>query len=276
VTGSEEAPAVGKNRLAGKVALVTGAGTAGEGWGNGKATAVVYAREGARVFAVDISERAVAETRRIIDAEGGRCVAHVADVSRADQVEAMVRACLEAFGRIDVLHNNVGVFTTGTPPETGEDEWDRVFAVNVKSAFLTCRAVLPVMERQGGGAIVNISTLSSIRFTGPPTGTYSASKAALNAFTQNIAIQYAAKGIRANCVLPGHLDTPLIANKLRETMSEDEVRKALEARHRIVPMGRLGTAWDVAHASLFLASDEAAFITGIELVVDGGMSCRAV
>lgn len=258
------------------MALVTGAGTAGDGWGNGKATAVLYAREGARVFAVDLSERALAETRRIIEDEGGACIAHVGDVSRAEQVEAMVRACLDAYGRIDILHNNVGVFVTGSPPETSEAEWDRVFAINVKSAFLTCRAILPVMERQGGGVIVNISSLSSIRFTGPPTGTYSASKAALNEFTKNMAIQYAGKGIRANCVLPGHLHTPLIVNQLRETLREEEVQKALEQRHRLVPMARVGTAWDVAYASLFLASDEAGFITGIELVVDGGMSCRAV
>lgn len=257
-------------RLKDKVAIVTGAGSQGPGWGNGKATAVVFAREGAKVFAVDLNPDAVEETRRIIEDEGGECSAFVADVARADGVEALVAACMERYDRIDVLHNNVGIGSLGGPVEVGEEEWDRVFAVNAKSVYLTCRAVLPIMERQGGGSIVNISSIGSIRDIGVPYVAYGASKAAVNQATQSIAVQYAAKGIRCNAILPGLINTPMVHNSMKGLYgSLDELIKARDAR---CPTGKMGTAWDIAYAALFLASDESRYVNGIQLIVDGGLT----
>lgn len=258
-------------RLAGRVALVAGAGSAGEGWGNGKATAVLFAREGATVFAVDVDGAAAEETTRIIGDEGGAAEPFAADVSDAESVAGMVAACLSRFGRIDVLQNNVGILTFGGPVETDEAEWDRVHAVNLKSMFLTCKHVLPCMERQGGGAIVNVSSVASIRWTGVPLVSYATSKAAVNQLTRAIALQYAAQGIRCNAVLPGLMDTPMIHDALRR--DDGDVDELLAARNAQCPTGKMGDAWDVAHASLFLAGDEARYVTGHCLVVDGGLSC---
>ncbi|MBM3801196.1 MAG: glucose 1-dehydrogenase [Acidimicrobiia bacterium] len=263
-------------RLKDKVAIVTGAGSSGPGWGNGKATAVLFAREGARVLAVDISESAVEETRSIIEQEGGVCVTYRADVSRADDVSAMVDCCLEAFGRVDILQNNVGILEVGGPVEISEQNWDRVLDVNVKSMFLACKCVLPIMERQGRGAIVNVSSISSIRYTGYPSVSYNASKGAVNQLTQNIAVQYARKGIRANCVLPGLMNTPMIIEPLKNVYREGSIEGMICERDALVPMGKMGDAWDVAYASLFLASNEAKYITGALLVVDGGLTCKFV
>ena len=185
------------DRLKEKVALVSGAGSSGPGWGNGKATAVLFAREGARVLAADINLDAAVETKRIIEGEGGVCEAVAGNVSLAHNVAAMVDACIAAFGRIDVLHNNVGIVEVGGPVETTEDSWDRVNDVNLKSMFLTCKQVLPHMERQGKGAIVNIASVSGIRWLGVPYISYAATKAAVIQFTRVIALQYARSGIRA-------------------------------------------------------------------------------
>ena len=187
------------DRLRDKVALVSGAGSSGPGWGNGKATAVLFAREGAKILAADINRDAAHETRRIIDGEGGICEAVSADVSRADDVGAMINACIATFGRIDVLHNNVGIVDVGGPVETTEESWDRVNDVNLKSVFLTCKHVLPHMEQQGKGAIVNIASVSGIRWLGVPYISYAATKAAI-IFTRVIALQYARSGIRANTI----------------------------------------------------------------------------
>ena len=198
------------DRLKDKVALVSGAGSSGPGWGNGKATAVLFAREGARVIAVDINLAAALETKRIIEAEGGICEAVAGDVSRTDDVAAVVDACILAFGRIDVLHNNVGIVEVGGPVETSEESWDRVNDVNMKSMFLTCKQVLPHMIRQGKGAIVNIASVSGIRWLGVPYISYAATKAAIIQFTRVIALQYARSGIRANSILPGMMNTPMV------------------------------------------------------------------
>lgn len=261
------------DRVKEKVILVTGAGSSGPGWGNGKAAAVLYAREGAKVFAVDRHEAAVLETEALIRGEGGECVARVVDVSHAAEVEAMIAACVESYGRIDVLHNNVGILDLGGPEELSPEQWDHLFAVNVKSMFLTCKYALPVMVRQGKGAIINISSISSIRWVGYPSLSYSASKAAVNQLTKSIAVQYAARGIRANAILPGLMNTPMIREPLKDAYGPGGVEAMIRKRDAMVPMGHMGDAWDVAYAALFLASDEARYITGIELVVDGGLTC---
>lgn len=259
-----------------KVAIVTGAGSIGPGWGNGKATAVLFAREGAKVFAVDINLDAAEETRAIIDGEGGECTAHKTDVSKAEEVRDMVARCVEIYGRIDVLHNNVGILELGGCVETSEESWDHVHDVNLKSMFLTCKYVLPHMEAQGGGAIVNISSIASIRWLGVPYISYSATKGAINQLTQSIALQYAKKNIRANAILPGLMNTPMVVKSLTDFYAEGDVEKMVEIRNTQCPMGKMGEAWDVAYAALFLASGEAKYITGTQLVVDGGLTCKSV
>jgi NAD(P)-dependent dehydrogenase (short-subunit alcohol dehydrogenase family) len=262
-------------RLSGKVAIVTGAGSSGPGWGNGKAISVLFAREGAKVFAVDVQRETVEVTRGIIAAEGGECVSHSADVSKSTEVKAFVQRCLETYGHIDILLNNVGILTVGGPEEISEELWDRHLDVNVKSMFLTCKYVLPIMQQQSrGGAIVNISSIASIRYTGYPSVAYNASKGAVNQLTQNIAVQYAAKGIRANCVLPGLMNTPMVREPLQNAYGPGGVETMIRERDALVPLGKMGDAWDVAFAALFLASDEAKYITGSQLVVDGGLTCK--
>lgn len=261
-------------RLKGKVAMVTGAGSVGPGWGNGKATAVLFAREGAKVFAVDINRSAVEETKGIIDKEGGICHGHTADVSKSNEVKEMVEQCLEVFGRIDILHNNVGIVEVGGPVEASEESWDRVLAVNLKSQFLTCKYVLPYMEKQRSGAIVNISSIAGIRYTGVPYISYSTTKAAILGLTQSIALQYAAKNIRANAILPGLMNTPMIVEPLKDAYGGGDVERMIKVRDEQCPMKKMGDAWDVAYAALFLASDEAKYITGAQLVVDGGITCK--
>ena len=259
-------------RVKDKVALVMGAGSIGPGWGNGKAAAVRYAREGARVFAVDIQESAAQETRQLIEAEGGQCIAFQTDVSQAAEVDACVASCVGQFGRIDILHNNVGLFATGGVEDVTEAEWDHLFAVNVKSMYLTCKACLPQMVRQRRGAIVNISAIAAMRHVGYSCISYAAGKAAVNQLTRSIAVDYAQRGIRANTILPGLIHTPLVEHFLGEEYAGD-VQKMIEQRRQIIPMKHFGDAWDVAAAALFLASDEARYITGAELVVDGGVTC---
>jgi NAD(P)-dependent dehydrogenase (short-subunit alcohol dehydrogenase family) len=263
-------------RLAGKTALVIGAGSVGPGWGNGKATAVLFAREGARVFCVDVNEAAARETAEIIRGEGGEAEAWQADASRAAEVERAAAACLERYGRIDVLDNNVGIVEVGGVVELAEEAWDRVFAVNLKSCYLAMKHVIPAMERQGGGAIVNISSIASLRFLGVAYASYSASKAAMNHLTRTTAAEYAGRNIRVNAVLPGLMKTPMVERSagLAKSYGAGDVEAMWRARDAQVPMGRMGDAWDVAHAALFLASNEARYVTGIELVVDGGITLK--
>ena len=261
-------------RLEDKTAIVVGAGSIGPGWGNGKATAVTFARAGARVLCVDIDEAAAQETVALIEGEGGVAQAERADVTDKAQVDAMVARALELWGKIDVLHNNVGIVEAGGPVEADEASWDRVIEVNLKSMYLTCKAVLPVMEAAGQGAIVNIGSVAGIRWLGVPYVSYAASKAAILGFTRAIAIQYARKGIRANVILPGLMDTPMYVGPLKQAYAGGDIDKMRDLRREQCPMGRMGDAWDVANAALFLASDEANYITAAELVVDGGLTAK--
>jgi NAD(P)-dependent dehydrogenase (short-subunit alcohol dehydrogenase family) len=263
------------DRLKGKVALVVGAGSIGPGWGNGKATAVAFAREGARVFCADINPAAAAETVAIIKSEGGDARAHGADASQTADVAAMIEACVSAYGRVDVLDNNVGIAELGGVVEVAEAAWDKVFAVNLKSAYLTMKHVIPLMDRQGGGSIINISSIASIRYTGVPYATYYATKAALNHLTRTTAVEYAAKHIRVNAILPGLMKTPMVeASGLAQNYAAGDVEEMWRVRDRQVPMGFGGSAWDVAWAAVYLASDESRYVTGIELVVDGGLTLK--
>lgn len=265
------------DRLKGKVAMVVGAGSIGPGWGNGKATAVTFAREGAQVFCVDRNAAAAEETATMIKGEGGKASAFTADVSRAGEIEAMVAACQNAFGRIDVLDNNVGIAEMGSVVEVAEAEWDRVFAVNLKSAYLAMKHVIPVMVQQGGGSIINISSIASIRHLGLSYVTYGASKAAMNQMTRTTAVEFARRHVRVNAILPGLMKTPMVEHSagLAESYAKGDVDAMWRARDAQVPMGHMGEAWDVANAALFLASDESKYVTGIELVVDGGITCKA-
>ena len=265
------------DRLKGKVAVVVGAGSIGPGWGNGKATAVTFAREGAQVFCVDRNPAAAEETVGIITKEGGKAVAFTADVSQAGEVEAMIAACLKVFGRIDVLDNNVGIAEMGSVVEVTEASWDRVFAVNLKSAYLAMKYVIPVLVSQGGGSIINISSIASIRHMGLSYVSYGTSKAAMNQMTRTTAVEFAARHVRVNAILPGLMKTPMVEHSagLAASYAKGDVEAMWRARDAQVPMGHMGDAFDVANAALFLASDESRYITGIELVVDGGITCKA-
>ena len=260
-------------RLHDKVALVVGAGSVGEGWGNGKAAAVLFARQGAKLFAADINLAAAEETRSIIAGEDGICATGAVDATRSDQVLAMVEACIDAFGRIDILHNNVGGSEPGGPVEMSEEVWDANIDLNLKSAFLTCKHVLPVMQRQGGGAIVNVSSVAGLRTTaGRPMVAYHSSKAALIQFTRAVATQYAKQGIRANCVVPGLMNTPLVVHRIARQYGGGKLQETIDRRNAACPTGKMGDAWDVAYAALYLASDEAKYVTATQIVVDGGLT----
>ncbi|WP_315767532.1 MULTISPECIES: SDR family oxidoreductase [unclassified Bradyrhizobium] len=264
-------------RLEGKVAMVVGAGSIGPGWGNGKATAVTFARHGAQVFCVDRNRDAAQETVRLIEGEGGSATAFTADVSRGAEVAVMVQACLATYGRIDVLDNNVGIAETGSVVEVEETEWDRVFAVNLKSAYLAMKHVVPVMIAQGGGSIVNISSVASISHVGISYVSYGASKAAMNQMTRTSAVEFAPHHVRVNAILPGLMKTPMVEHSagLAASYAKGDVEEMWRKRDAQVPMGHMGDAFDVANTALFLASDESRYVTGITLVVDGGLTCRS-
>jgi NAD(P)-dependent dehydrogenase (short-subunit alcohol dehydrogenase family) len=261
-------------RLEGKVALVMGAGSVGPGWGNGRAIAVRFAQEGAQVFAVDREMDRMRETVRLIDEVGGEVEAAVCDVTQSTAVADVVAQCVARFGRIDVLVNNVGGSAAGGPVEMSEEVWDAQIDHNLKSVFLGCKHVLPVMEAQGSGAIVNISSTSGIRFTGSAQVAYASTKAGVIQFSRVVALQYAKRGIRVNTVVPGQLYTPMVDVRLAKQRAGGDVAALLAQRQARIPLPFMGDGRDTANAALFLASDEARFITGTEIVVDGGMSVR--
>lgn len=258
-------------RLDGKVALVTGCGSTGPGHGNGQAIAMLLSRQGATVVGVDRDAVAAAVTTRLIEAQGGAADVVLADVTQEDQVREVVRSCVRRYGGLDILVNNVGRSEPGTPADLDAQTWDEQLQLNVTSAYLTCRHVLPVMEQRGGGAVVNISSVAGLRYVGKPQVAYAAAKAALMQMTRTTAVVYAPKGIRLNCVVPGLMMTPLVA-RLADKYAAGDYEGFVAHRHRQVPMGRMGDAWDVAHAVLFLVSDESRYITAQEIVVDGGLT----
>ena len=262
-------------RLDGKIAIVTGAGSVGPGWGNGRATAFRFTEEGAKVFAVDRSTPALEETVERIAGLGTALATHICDVTDGASVKAMVEACVARFGRVDILVNNVGGSAAGGPVEMSEEVWDGQVDHNLKSVFLTCKHVLPEMERQRRGAIINLASTSGLRWTGSAQVAYAATKAGVIQLSRVVAMQYAAKGIRVNSIVPGQLHTPLVEARLAAQRAGGDVEALLAQRLSRIPLGFMGDGLDTANAAVFLASEEARWITGTEIVLDGGMSVRA-
>jgi len=260
-------------RLAGKIALVMGGGSSHRdgGPGNGQACALTFAREGAKVAVADVNLAAAEQTVAEIQRSGGNAIAIAADVRRDGDIVRAVSSSLDRFGRIDILHNNVGIEHLGNVIETPEEAWDNVHAVNLKSVFLTCKHVIPIMVRQGGGSIINVSSTASLRWGGVAYIAYNSSKAALNHASRIMAREHAPQRVRINVVIPGMIDTPHIRTLYRD-LSQDDLAKKLKERDAKCPMGRQGTCWDVANAALYFASDESSYVTGAQIVVDGGLS----
>jgi NAD(P)-dependent dehydrogenase (short-subunit alcohol dehydrogenase family) len=263
-------------RLNNKIAIVVGAGQGpGEGMGNGRATALRFAQEGARVLAVDRSLASAEETAGMIARAGGTAAAFEADVTKETTLQAMIAEAQRRWGRIDILHNNVGVSIAGgdaSPTEITEEAFDRIVAINLRGTVMACKHVLPVMRQQKAGVIINISSMAA--WSDYPFVAYKATKSAMIAFTEQLAIQNASHGVRANVILPGLMDTPMAVDTRARTSNRTRAEVAAERDAKVPLRGKMGTAWDVANAALFLASDEANFITGIALAVDGGASVR--
>jgi NAD(P)-dependent dehydrogenase (short-subunit alcohol dehydrogenase family) len=259
-------------RLLGKIAVVVGAGqSSGKGVGNGRATVLRFAQEGAKVLAVNRSLDSAKETAVMVLAEGGECLAVQADVTKECTIAAAIALAHRRWGRIDILHNNVGLSIAGgdAPPlEITEDAFDRIYATNLRGTVMTCKHVLPIMRQQCSGVIINIS--SAAAWSNYPFVAYKATKAALIAFTQQLATQNAEFGIRVNAILPGLMDTPGTVDRRVRIGNRSRAEIAAERDAKVPLRRRMGTAWDVANAALFLASDEANFITGVSLPVDGG------
>lgn len=262
------------SRFNNKVAIVTGAGCVAAGWGNGRAIAVRLAEEGAQVLAVDRDMARIEETLSLAGVARERIVPFACDVTYGEQVAAMARACLDRFGAIDILVNNVGGSAAGGPVEMSEEVWDSQVDVNLKSVFLTCKHVLPTMVARKSGAIVNVASTSGLRWTGSAQVAYAATKAGVIQLSRVVAVQHAPHGVRVNTVVPGQLHTPMVEARLAKQRTGGDVDCLLAQRQKRIPLGFMGDGRDTASAVLFLASDEARFVTGTELVVDGGMTAR--
>ena len=268
-------------RLEGKTALVIGAGSVGstparegalDGWGNGKAAATLFAREGARIFAVDLSEEAVADTASVITREGGVCDTATADATNEKDMEAVVTRCHDTCGSIDILMNNVGGSIPGGPVEMTSAEWDGNLDLNLKSAFFGCKFTIPYMLDQGSGSILNVSSVAGMTWLGRNMVSYATAKAGLLQFSKNIARQYAADGIRVNTIVPGLMNTPLVTDRIADQYGAGNLEETIAKRDAMCPTGKMGTAWDVGWAAVYLASEEARYVTGTEIVVDGGLT----
>ena len=250
-----------EGRLAGKVAIVTGAGSSGPGIGNGKAASVLFAREGAKVLVVDQVKERAEETLAMILEEGGEGSVFEADVTHAEDCRRMVEAAAERYGRLDIVDNNVGISRRGSVLEVSEEDWDHVMTVNVKSIVLTSRYAIPRMMETGGGSIINISSIAGLR--AHSSTPYTTSKAAVIGLTMSMAADHGKDNIRVNCIAPGLVYTPMVAPRM-----DDSLR---EIRRVASPLGTEGTAWDIASAALYLASDDARWVSGVVLPVDGGL-----
>ncbi len=259
-------------RLEGKTAIVIGAGQGpGTGMGNGRATVLRFAQEGAKVMAVDRDLASAQETVSMVKPGGGECFAFEADVTREATLAAAIKAAKDRWGRIDILHYNVGVSIAGgdaSPTEITEEAFDRVTAINLRGAIMACKHVIPIMREQRSGCILMISSLAAVEKY--PLVTYKTTKAAMIAYTQQVAIQNAEYGVRANVILPGLMDTPMAVDTRARASGKPRAEVAAMRDARVPLRHKMGTAWDVANAALFLASDEAGFITGVSLLVDGG------
>lgn len=262
------------SRFKSKIAIVTGAGCVAAGWGNGRAMAVRLAEEGAKVLAVDRDQARLDETLSLAGEAAASITTCICDVTDSSSVRAMVQACLQAWGVPDILINNVGGSAAGGPIELSEQDWDSQIDINLKSVFLTCKHVLPHMVERGSGAIVNVASTSGLRWTGSAQVAYAASKAGVIHLSRVVAVQHAPDGIRVNTVVPGQLHTPMVEARLARQRTGGDVETLLASRVRRIPLGFMGDGRDTASAALYLASDEARFVTGTELVVDGGMTAR--
>ena len=273
----------GSQRLKGKIAIVTGAGAVGPGWGNGRAIAVRFAQEGAIVVAVDRNLAAMDETLRLAAASGdadgddiaGRIDVVRCNVSRSNEVAALVADCVARHGGLDVLVNNVGTPIPGGPTQLTEDEWDLQIDVNLKTVFLGCKHAIPAMVARGGGSIINIASTSGIRFTGAAQVGYAAAKAGVIQLSRVVAVEHAPDRIRVNAVVPGQLHTPLVdALLVAQQQADGNIDALLARRQARIPLPFSGDGRDTAAAALYLASDDARWVTGTEIIVDGGMSAR--
>jgi len=261
-------------RLDGRVVFITGAGSVGEGWGNGRSIAVRFAQEGAKVFGVDLHEERMKQTKELIDSFGGIFVGESCDVMSSESISQAVQKCVATFGRIDVLVNNVGGSAKGGPVEMSEDIWDTQVDYNLKSVFLTCKHVLPHMIKHQSGSVISMASTSGTRWTGSAQIAYAATKAGIIQLSKVIAVQYAKQSIRFNTVVPGQLHTPMVEVRLAGQRSGGDVQALLDQRQSRIPLPFMGDGRDSANAALFFACDESRFVTGTEIVVDGGMSAR--
>lgn len=261
-------------RLNAKSAIVAGAGSVGPGWGNGRAISILFARERCKVFAVDVSSAALEDTVEQIEREGGEVEPYLCDVTDSSAVAGMAKACVKKYAQVDILVNNVGGSLPGGPVELSEELWHQQLDYNLTSTYLCCRYVLPLMRQRRSGSIVNVASASGMRFTGAAQVGYAAAKAGVIQFSKVVAVEYARYGVRVNTVIPGQLHTPMVEARLAGQRAGGDVAALLASRQKRIPLGFMGDGRDTAWAALFLASDEARFVTGAEIVVDGGMTVR--
>ena len=257
--------------LDGKTAIVTGCGSEGEGWGNGRAIATLLARQGAKVIGTDLNYKAAKNTQDFILKENNKCEIHEVNMSNKKDVDSFFKNVTKQHEKINILVNNVGRSEPGDPEVLDYDVWREQFSTNLDTAFFAIKQIIPTMKKIGGGSIVNISSVAGMRYVGKPQVGYSASKAALMQMTKTTAIIHAENKIRLNCVVPGLMHTPLV-ERLANKYADGKYDEFVKTRNNQVPMKKMGSSFDVANAVLFLASDEAKYITGTEIVVDGGLT----
>lgn len=264
-------------KLKGRVALILGAGTSAPGVSIGKASSIAMACAGASVAALDFNLAAAQEVAQDIESTGAKAIAYRADVSNFDEMQSAIKRVMEDFDRIDIMQINAGIGRVGGPAETTLEDWDRIQKVNVESILIAAKLVAPIMVKQGSGSIIGVSSVAGMRYLGYPHLAYSVTKAAVTHFIKMLAQQYAGDGIRANTIVPGLIDTPRIQKNVAKVFDANaDMDNTRRARDRQVPMGRMGTPWEIASVATFLASDDASYITGTEIVVDGGLTGKFV